>query len=50
VLNICIYDKYAKSYDPAERRKKLLKHAVDLSECEPIFDAPMLTRGDTREE
>jgi len=38
------------SYDPAKRRRNQLKHAIDLAECEAIFDAPMLTREDTREE
>lgn len=36
------------SYDPAKRRSNLRKHAIDLSECEPVFDSPMLTREDTR--
>jgi uncharacterized DUF497 family protein len=45
----CIYDKYAVSYDPAKRRKNQVKHAIDLAESEAIFDAPMLTREDTRE-
>lgn len=40
----------AMSYDPAKRNKNERKHAIDLAECEPVFDAPMLTREDTREE
>ena len=37
------------AYDPLKRKKNLRKHAIDLAECEPVFDAPMLTREDTRE-
>ena len=37
------------TYDPPKRKKNLRKHAIDLAECEPVFDAPMLTREDTRE-
>ena len=37
------------SYDPAKRKKNERKHAIDLAECETVFDAPMLTREDTRE-
>lgn len=40
----------AMSYDPAKRKKNEQKHAIDLAECEPVFDAPMLTREDTRED
>lgn len=32
------------TYDPPKRKKNLRKHAIDLAECEPMFDAPMLTR------
>jgi len=39
----------AMSYDPAKRKKNERKHAIDLAECERVFDAPMLTREDTRE-
>lgn len=35
-------------YDPAKRRKNQRKHQIDLAECESVFDAPMLTREDTR--
>jgi uncharacterized DUF497 family protein len=36
------------SYDPAKRKLNLRKHAIDLAECETLFDEPMLTRGDDR--
>lgn len=38
------------SYDPSKRKKNQRKHAIDLAECEAVFDAPMLTREDDREE
>ena len=37
------------NYDPTKRKKNQRKHAIDLAECEPVFDAPMLTRADDRE-
>jgi len=36
------------SYDPAKRKLNLRKHGLDLAECEPVFDEPMLTREDDR--
>ncbi len=36
------------TYDPAKRKSNRGKHAIDLAECEPVFDEPMLTREDTR--
>ena len=36
------------SYDPAKRKLNLRKHAIDLAECETLFDEPMLTREDDR--
>lgn len=36
-------------YDPIKREKSRRKHAIDLAECESVFDEPMLTREDTRE-
>ena len=36
------------SYDPAKRRLNLRKHAIDLAECDALFDEPMLTREDDR--
>jgi len=36
-------------HDPAKRKKNQRKHGIDLAECESVFDAPMLTREDTRE-
>jgi uncharacterized DUF497 family protein len=38
------------SYDPGKRNKNRLKHAIDLAECETIFDAPMLSREDDSED
>lgn len=37
------------AYDPAKRRKNRRKHEIDLADCEPVLDGPMLTREDTRE-
>jgi uncharacterized protein len=37
------------TYDPAKRKSNRRKHAIDLAECEPVFDGPMLTREDTRQ-
>ncbi len=36
------------AWDPAKRDSNLLKHGIDLAECEAVFDAPMLTREDAR--
>ena len=38
------------AYDPAKRKKNQRKYELDLAECEPVFDGPMLTREDVREE
>jgi len=38
------------AYDPAKRKKNQRKHAIDLAECESVFDEPMLTREDNRED
>lgn len=38
------------SYDSKKRSENLRRHAIDLAECEAVFDGPMLTRADTREE
>ena len=35
--------------DPSKRKSNLLKHQIDLAECEAVFDEPMLTREDGRE-
>lgn len=35
---------------PFETQGNRRKHAIDLAECEVLFDAPMLTREDDREE
>ena len=37
-------------YDSNKRRRNQRKHKIDLAECETVFDAPMLTREDTRED
>ena len=37
------------SYDSANRKLNLRKHAIDLAECELVFDESMLTREDDRE-
>ncbi len=36
------------AYDPAKRKKNQRKHEIDLAECDPVFDGPMLTREDAR--
>ena len=36
-------------HDPAKQKKNQRKHAIDLAECESVFDTPMLTREDRRE-
>src|SRR5260363_123200 len=36
------------AYDEDKRKINLAKHGIDLADCEPIFDAPMLTREDDR--
>lgn len=46
-LNYRIYIKWV-SFDPAKRKANLRKHAIDLAECDAIFDAPMVTREDAR--
>lgn len=47
---INVYTINAMTYDPAKRRKNRRKHEIDLAECEAVFDGPMLTREDTREQ
>jgi uncharacterized DUF497 family protein len=37
-------------HDPKKRKANLRKRKVDLTECYEAFDAPMLTREDTRED
>jgi uncharacterized DUF497 family protein len=37
-------------HDPKKRRANLSKHKVDLADCYEAFDAPMVTREDTRED
>jgi uncharacterized protein len=37
------------TYDPSKRKGNKRKHAIDLDECESVFDEPMLTREDTRQ-
>ena len=38
------------AYDPAKRKKNQRKHEIDLAKCESVFERPMLTREDAREE
>ncbi len=37
-------------HDPKKRETNLRKHKVDMADCYEAFDAPMLTREDTRED
>ena len=37
------------TYDTAKRKINLEKHGIDLADCMDIFDEPMLTREDSRE-
>ena len=37
------------TYDPSKRKYNRLKHAIDLAECDAVFDEPMLTREDPRD-
>lgn len=36
------------TYDEAKRLANLNKHGIDLAQCAPVFDAPMLTEEDKR--
>ena len=38
------------SYDKDKRSKNLNKHKIDFAECEEIFDYPMITIEDARED
>lgn len=37
------------SYDDNKRQINLKKHGIDLAECVSIFDHPMITKEDARE-
>ncbi|MBZ4192934.1 MAG: BrnT family toxin [Candidatus Contendobacter sp.] len=37
------------SYDETKRQTNLVKHGIDLAECESVFDAPLSTDEDDRE-
>lgn len=37
------------SYDENKRKLNLKKHNIDLAECGDIFDYPMITKEDNRE-
>ena len=37
------------TYDPSKRKCNKRKHAIDLAECDAVFDEPMLTREDTHQ-
>lgn len=36
------------TYDQSKRQRNKRKHAIDLANCNAVFDAPMVTREDTR--
>lgn len=36
------------TYDKIKRAANLKKHRIDLATVSPVFDAPMVTREDTR--
>jgi uncharacterized DUF497 family protein len=38
------------TYDKSKRAKNLRKHKIDLALCESVFDYPMVTTEDTRDE
>ncbi len=38
------------SHDQTKRETNLGKHGIDLADCDRIFDAPMLTKEDRRDE
>ena len=37
------------TFDETKRQSNISKHDIDLAECGGVFDAPMLTKEDTRE-
>jgi len=37
------------TYDASKRKRNKRKHAIDLAECDVVFDGPMLTHEDTRQ-
>ena len=38
------------SYDEAKRQANLAKHGIDLAECEAVFDHPIYSVEDTRDD
>lgn len=38
------------SWDESKRRQNLRKHKIDLSDLESVFDSPMITVEDDRED
>ena len=38
------------SWDDAKRQKNLAKHGIDLADCATVFDQPMVTQEDARED
>ncbi len=46
LAGINVYTINTMTYDPIKRKSNRRKHAIDLAECEPVFDEPMLTRED----
>lgn len=37
------------TWDETKRIKNLRKHGIDLAECEPFFDGPIVSEDDARE-
>jgi len=38
------------TWDEAKRAKNLAKHGIDFADCAIVFDQPMVTREDARED
>ncbi len=45
----CIYTLRVISWDEPKRQANIRKHGIDLSELEEVFDYPMVTNEDTRD-
>jgi len=37
------------TWDESKRRRNLRDHGMDLAECAPVFDGPVISWDDTRE-
>lgn len=46
----CIYNLNKVSWDESKRRQNLRKHKIDLADLEAVFDRPMVTLEDDRED